>query len=133
MIFENKEALLNEIAKEKSKSGIPRTLKFYKARHFPNKSMCKLINFNCRYCEARICCRVIEGGKVVVTDIDHKHHHTVAKFTSQAEEEIYRFYLASKAKKRSDGEISKLITRAFSVTPGTCTKLLNRFKEFQLE
>mgnify|MGYP000988000242 FL=1 len=82
MIFENQETLLDEIAKDKPKFGIPQTLKLYKARYLPSKKMCRLIYFHCCYCEARIYCRVIEGGKLVVTVIDHKHLHTVAKFVS---------------------------------------------------
>jgi len=61
-IFENQEALLDEIAKDKSKFGIPQTLKLYKARYLPSKKICRLIYFHCCYCEARIYCRVIKGG-----------------------------------------------------------------------
>ena len=37
MIFENQEALLDEIAKEKPKFGIPQTLRLYRPRYLPSK------------------------------------------------------------------------------------------------
>ena len=86
MIFDSKENLLDEIAKDKSQIGVTHSTKLYTVRCLPSKKNCKLVYFNCCYCSAKIVCRVMEDGKLLVENINHKHMHTIAKFSSQIEE-----------------------------------------------
>ena len=93
MTFENIEKLLDEIANEKVKLGIPSPTNLFKKQYCPTKKDCKFFHLWCSYCSAKINCKVLEDGTVLVTAIKHNHLHTTAKFESQVEGEIYRVYV----------------------------------------